>query len=948
MAFSGNFQSRTSMSTAQSGSRAGSFGSNFSSRSFSGAGFGGGMSLGYGGGMSFGFSGSNSLGYTGGDVLFAGGEKQTMQNLNERLAAYLEKVQALEEANADLELKIRQCYERNLASNSPSTRDYSRYFKIIEDLKNKIFTATTDNARILLQVDNARLAGDDFRLKFQNEQVLRQAVEADINGLRKVLDELTLSRSDLEMQIESFTEELLFLKKNHEEEMSSIQLATGQVNVEMDAVPGIDLAKILNDMRANYENLAEQYRREAETWYKDKSSDLKQEISADVEQMQSSKTEISDLRRTLQTLEIELQSQQAMKISLEATLADTEGRYCTQIAGMQSAIGSMEEQLAEIRGDMSRQNAEYQQLLDIKIRLEKEIETYRLLLDGELGNIETNAQFSQFNSTSEYGSNSEYGSSSRAQSTAEEFKRDPARTRMIKTIVTDMVDGKIGQLLGWKYYRRSEFEGGASVNVALSLSPSLALSLSSCPNPVDSYSFNLITMANLHLFQPLVGVPNMSSSSPRVFLQSTQDCDIGFPGFSGGSGVSYGFSRSFGGGTASGFSSGFSGFGGGEGLFVASEKQTMQNLNDRLAAYLEKVQALELANLDLEYKIKEYYEKHTGSGAVTTGCDYSKYCQIIEDLRNKIFAATVDNARILLQIDNARLAADDFRLKYENELALRQSVEADINGLRRVLDDLTLTKIDLEMQIENLTEDLAFLKKNHEEELKTMQGTAAGQVNVEMDAAPGIDLTKILNDMRANYETLAEKNRRDAQEWYNQKSGELNKEISVGVLQVETSRSEITDLRRTLQGLEIELQSQHAMKKSLEDTLADTECRYGAQLVQIQGMITGVEKQLMQIRNDMECQNAKYQSLMDIKARLEMEIEMYRRLLDGELGGMSSFQSSSKIMTSQSGTGGSGSAASMDSNKDPTKTRKIKTIVEEVVDGKVISSQIQESEEMIR
>ena len=71
-------------------------------------------------------------------------------------------------------------------------------------------------------------------------------------------------------------------------------------------------------------------------------------------------------------------------------------------------------------------------------------------------------------------------------------------------------------------------------------------------------------------------------------------------------------------------------------------------------------------------------------------------------------------------------------------------------------------------------------------------------------------------------------------------------------------------------------------KASLEGSLAETEARYGAQLAQLQGLISNIEQQLCELRCDMERQNNEYQVLLDVKTRLEQEIATYRRLLEGE------------------------------------------------------------------
>uniref|UniRef100_A0A2K6FYL1 IF rod domain-containing protein n=1 Tax=Propithecus coquereli TaxID=379532 RepID=A0A2K6FYL1_PROCO len=342
-----------------------------------------------------------------------------------------------------------------------------------------------------------------------------------------------------------------------------------------------------------------------------------------------------------------------------------------------------------------------------------------------------------------------------------------------------------------------------------------------------------------------------------------------------------------------------------------TEKETMQELNDRLASYLDRVRSLEIDNRRLESKIREHLEK---KGPQVR--DWAHYFKIIEDLRAQIFANSVDNARIVLQIDNGRLAADDFRVKYETELAMRQSVESDIHGLRKVIDDTNITRLQLETEIEALKEELIFMKKNQEEEVKGLQAQIANSgLTVQVDAPQSQDLSKIMADIRAQYDELARKNREELDKYWSQQIEERTTVVTSQSAEVGAAEMTLTELRRTVQSLEIDLDSMRNVKANLENSLRKVEARYAMQMEQLNGVLLHLESELAQTRAERQRQAQEYEALLNIKFKLEAEIATYRRLLeDGEdfnLG--DALDSSNSMQTIQ------------------------KTTTRRIVDGKVVS-----------
>ncbi|KAM4691890.1 keratin, type I cytoskeletal 19-like [Rhinophrynus dorsalis] len=312
-------------------------------------------------------------------------------------------------------------------------------------------------------------------------------------------------------------------------------------------------------------------------------------------------------------------------------------------------------------------------------------------------------------------------------------------------------------------------------------------------------------------------------------------------------------------------------------LTCSNQKEILMNLNERLAAYLEKVCRLEESNKSLEQRIKEHYGKRP-----KTAHNFSQYEKIINNLESQIKKAKVDNMELWMNIENMKLTADKYKVKYEAELCVQHSIATDMKDLKTESSDLQMAKECIEMEMQVLNDELDHLKRNHQENKESLLDQYKCQVNVKVDNPQSSDLTKALEEMREQYTALAISCQKNTEAHVMLKYEEPIHKNRAETEYLQNKKREVAMLRRTLQGLETDVETLHNMKSALEVTLCETETSFTTQLQKIQETVSRKEDELAKLRGESKQLTSDSRILHYLTNLLEMEIRTYALLMDEE------------------------------------------------------------------
>jgi len=353
------------------------------------------------------------------------------------------------------------------------------------------------------------------------------------------------------------------------------------------------------------------------------------------------------------------------------------------------------------------------------------------------------------------------------------------------------------------------------------------------------------------------------------------------------------------------------------------EKQSLQNLNNRLAGYIDKVRSLQRDNAKLTKQIKHIEEyqskevnnvKHIYDSEIESLKDAldalsKQYNQLkvasegllneneelkdslrrrdndlkssenlIGDLQNEVR----DLSNQMGSLENERKKTQE---KLDEVLPEVQKLQDKLAEAKKMLDDEVLKKADLENHCQRLDEELKFkiqLLEQQLTEVKTRKEVEVTEMDSKMKEEYEDRLQQALNELREVYDKQMAQNREDFTKLYETRVQELQTALSNERGKASSSEQALKESKSRIEALmtrvtELESSNLTLNQKvaDLAQTMEDTNSAHRAQ-------VAAKDNEIKRLLDELSRQLEEYQNLMDTKIGLDMEIAVFRRLLETE------------------------------------------------------------------
>uniref|UniRef100_A0A8C0PB37 Keratin 86 n=1 Tax=Canis lupus familiaris TaxID=9615 RepID=A0A8C0PB37_CANLF len=308
------------------------------------------------------------------------------------------------------------------------------------------------------------------------------------------------------------------------------------------------------------------------------------------------------------------------------------------------------------------------------------------------------------------------------------------------------------------------------------------------------------------------------------------------------------------------------------------EREQIKTLNNRFASFIDKVRFLEQQNKLLETKWQFYQNRKCCESNLEP-----LFEGYIETLRREAECVEADSGRLASELNHVQEVLEGYKKKYEEEVSLRATAENEFVALKKDVDCAYLRKSDLEANAEALTEEIDFLRRLYEEEIRVLHAHISDtSVIVKMDNSRDLNMDCIVAEIKAQYDDIVSRSRAEAESWYRSKCEEMKATVIRHGETLRRTKEEINELNRMIQRLTAEVENAKCQNTKLEAAVTQAEQQGEAALTDARCKLAELEAALQKAKQDMACLVKEYQEVMNSKLGLDIEIATYRRLLEGE------------------------------------------------------------------